>query len=59
MSKQKQFEIGTIQWLMMQAVEKRPEPYVIQDFLIFNNASVRFDITVKIIEEKFKTVGGK
>jgi len=53
MNKPKKFEIGTIQWLEMQAVEKSPEPYVIEDFLIFNNATVRFEITVKIIKEEF------
>lgn len=50
-----EFEIGTIQWLEMQAVKARPEPYVTQDFLIFNDAVVRFEITVKIIKEEFST----
>jgi hypothetical protein len=46
-------KVGTVQWLMMQAVKQRPEPYVTKDFLIFNDATVRFEITVKIIQEEF------
>lgn len=54
-----EFEIGTIQWLEMQAVKSRPEPYVTQDFLIFNDATVRFEITVKIIKEEFASKNSK
>lgn len=55
MTKPKKFEAGSSQWLMMRAAEKRPEPYVTTDFLIFNDAVVTFEITVKIIKETFAT----
>ena len=55
MKKKEKFEPGTVQWLMMQAVKSAPEPYIANDFLIFKNATVRFEITVKITKEEFAT----